>query len=94
MRVAIFQSNIKKHGGVVISNADDTEGADFFLAEKHCEQKPELLAKLRFLFDTCKGKKEPKSLHWMEDMLTQRCAAAMPVLSMHGRRTGSRATAS
>jgi hypothetical protein len=70
MRLAIFTSNIKKNGGVVVSSVDD--GVDFFLATKEVEQKPALMLKVQDLWEKCAGEKSAMSLTWMEDMLTKR----------------------
>lgn len=70
--VAIFTTNIRNHGGVVVGPADDTDAVDYFLAEKSTEKKPIQAAQVRALWKTMKG--ELKSLHWLEDMLAKRYA--------------------
>ena len=75
MRAAIFEGNIKKYGGIVVRQPLQ-EGVlvDYLLAEKALEHKPEQLAKLMELWETCGGRKrcELKTLHWMEDMLASK----------------------
>ena len=53
MRLAIFTTNIKENGGVVVSSAEDALGADFFLADKEVEKKPALMAKVQGLHARC-----------------------------------------
>jgi len=70
MRIAIFTSNIKKHGGIVV---DDKDGAaDYFLADKSTETKPKQAGEVREMWEVHKG--ELKSLHWLEDVLAKRYA--------------------
>jgi len=70
MRIAIFTSNIKKHGGIVVGDKDGT--ADYFLADKSTETKPKQAGEVREMWKVHQG--ELKSLHWLEDVLATRYA--------------------
>jgi len=90
MRLAIFTTNIKENGGVVVSSAEDALGADFFLADKEVEKKPALMAKVQGLHARCAGLKVCKSLTWMEEMLTKRCVCVGLCLWLCRAREGGR----
>ena len=69
MRLAIFQANIRKSGGLSVSAEQLGSGTDYFLVEKACEGALAHEEKVRQQWEQATGEKQLKSLHWLEDML-------------------------